>query len=114
MSIPSPNSGQSYIRGSLHVAIGRLNVAAVTSRPFFHVYIGAICNGFTDVQCFHLGLEVPFFLLPFRPNADPGMARNFIRQFFNETTLRGERLLQELRLSELEVGLGFYIAGIEG
>lgn len=49
-------------------------------------------------------LDIPFLLLPFRPSSDPSAARTFIRNFFNAeqrgSPLRGEALLQELRLSE--------------
>lgn len=50
------------------------------------------------------GLDIPFLLLPFRPSSDPSAARTFIRNFFNAdqrgTPVRGEALLQELRLTE--------------
>ncbi|OKL57622.1 hypothetical protein UA08_07310 [Talaromyces atroroseus] len=50
------------------------------------------------------GLDIPFLLLPFRPSSDPSAARTFIRNFFNAeqrgTPIRGEALLQELRLTE--------------
>ncbi|KAL8735697.1 MAG: hypothetical protein Q9181_002739 [Wetmoreana brouardii] len=47
-------------------------------------------------------LDMPFLLLPFRPTSDPSAARTFIRNFFNEERgpLRGERLQQELMLTE--------------
>ncbi|KAL8803375.1 MAG: hypothetical protein Q9200_006239 [Gallowayella weberi] len=47
-------------------------------------------------------LDIPFLLLPFRPASDPSAARTFIRNFFNEERgpLRGERLEQELMLTE--------------
>ena len=48
---------------------------------------------------------MPFLLLPFRPTSDPSAARTFIRNFFNAsvdkgTSLEGEGLNQELRLTE--------------
>lgn len=46
-------------------------------------------------------LDVPFFLLPFRPTSDPSAARTFIRNYFDgKHNLQGEYLLQELRLTE--------------
>ena len=48
-------------------------------------------------------LDMPFLLLPFRPASDPSAARTFIRNFFSTERgmeLRGERLEQELMLSE--------------
>ena len=48
-------------------------------------------------------LDLPFFLLPFRPASDPSAARTFIRNFFNlerGVNLVGERLEQELILTE--------------
>ncbi|OBT70117.1 hypothetical protein VE03_00550 [Pseudogymnoascus sp. 23342-1-I1] len=46
-------------------------------------------------------LDVPFFLLPFRPTSDPSAARTFIRNYFDgKHALHGENLLQELRLTE--------------
>ncbi|KAL5345707.1 hypothetical protein ACLOAV_009461 [Pseudogymnoascus australis] len=46
-------------------------------------------------------LDVPFFLLPFRPTSDPSAARTFIRNYFDgKQALHGENLLQELRLTE--------------
>ncbi|GAD97207.1 morphogenesis protein (Msb1), putative [Paecilomyces variotii No. 5] len=48
-------------------------------------------------------LDIPFLLLPFRPSSDPSAARTFIRNYFNlerSTPLRGEALMQELRLTE--------------
>ena len=52
-----------------------------------------------------LGLDIPFLLLPFRPSSDPSAARTFIRNYFNPPPerpqpLRGETLMQELRLTE--------------
>jgi hypothetical protein len=49
-------------------------------------------------------LDMPFFLLPFRPSSDPSAARTFIRNYFNlphegAAPLRGEALMQELRLT---------------
>lgn len=51
-------------------------------------------------------LDMPFLLLPFRPASDPSAARTFIRNFFNEERhpLQGERLEQELMLTEPMVG----------
>lgn len=53
-----------------------------------------------------LALDMPFLLLPFRPASDPSAARTFIRNFFNEERfpLQGERLEQELMLTEPMVG----------
>ncbi|KAI1801208.1 DUF1708-domain-containing protein [Daldinia bambusicola] len=46
-------------------------------------------------------LDLPFLLLPFRPTSDPSAVRTFIRHFFNdEHNLRGEALVQELRMTE--------------
>lgn len=48
-------------------------------------------------------LDIPLFLLPFRPASDPSAARSFIRNFFSEergAELKGERLEQELMLTE--------------
>ncbi|KAL2008878.1 hypothetical protein VTN00DRAFT_7072 [Thermoascus crustaceus] len=49
-------------------------------------------------------LDVPFLLLPFRPSSDPSAARTFIRNYFNpppgRQPLRGDALMQELRLTE--------------
>ncbi|KFY87465.1 hypothetical protein V500_06940 [Pseudogymnoascus sp. VKM F-4518 (FW-2643)] len=46
-------------------------------------------------------LDVPFFLLPFRPTSDPSAARTFIRNYFDgKQALHGDNLLQELRLTE--------------
>lgn len=48
-------------------------------------------------------LDMPFLLLPFRPASDPSAARTFIRNFFSTERgieLRGERLEQELMLTE--------------
>ncbi|OBT73796.1 hypothetical protein VF21_07998 [Pseudogymnoascus sp. 05NY08] len=46
-------------------------------------------------------LDVPFFLLPFRPTSDPSAARTFIRNYFDgKQALQGDDLLQELRLTE--------------
>ncbi|KKZ62235.1 hypothetical protein EMCG_03297 [[Emmonsia] crescens] len=51
------------------------------------------------------GLDIPFLLLPFRPSSDPSSARTFIRHYFSPpperpAPLRGEHLVQELRLTE--------------
>lgn len=51
----------------------------------------------------NLALDLPFLLLPFRPASDPSAARTFIRNFFSPhkgPTLSGERLEQELMLTE--------------
>ncbi|KAI2616040.1 DUF1708-domain-containing protein [Hypoxylon sp. NC1633] len=46
-------------------------------------------------------LDLPFLLLPFRPTSDPSAVRIFIRHFFDDSqSLRGEALLQELRMTE--------------
>ncbi|CAM1504089.1 Fc.00g016800.m01.CDS01 [Cosmosporella sp. VM-42] len=46
-------------------------------------------------------LHHPFLLLPFRPTSDPSAVRTFVRHFFDShQTLRGENLLQELRMTE--------------
>ncbi|KAB5549870.1 hypothetical protein GE09DRAFT_187573 [Coniochaeta sp. 2T2.1] len=46
-------------------------------------------------------LDLPFLLLPFRPTSDPSAVRTFIRHFFDAGhALRGEALLQELRMTE--------------
>ena len=46
-------------------------------------------------------LDIPFLLLPFRPASDPSAARTFIRNFFKEeNAMYGERLTQELLLTE--------------
>ncbi|KAF7546222.1 hypothetical protein G7Z17_g8590 [Cylindrodendrum hubeiense] len=46
-------------------------------------------------------LDHPFLLLPFRPTSDPSAVRTFIRHFFeSHQNLRGEHLLQELRMTE--------------
>lgn len=48
-----------------------------------------------------LALDHPFLLLPFRPTSDPSAVRTFIRHFFEaHQNLRGEQLLQELRMTE--------------
>ncbi|EQL02000.1 hypothetical protein OCS_02285 [Ophiocordyceps sinensis CO18] len=47
------------------------------------------------------GLDIPFLLLPFRPTSNPSAVRTFIRHFFDDTfPLKGEMLLQELRMTE--------------
>lgn len=53
-----------------------------------------------------LALDMPFLLLPFRPASDPSASRTFIRNYFNEERglLQGERLAQELMLTEPMVG----------
>ncbi|KUI70330.1 Morphogenesis-related protein MSB1 [Cytospora mali] len=45
-------------------------------------------------------LDHPFILLPFRPTSDPSGVRTFIRHFFDNHALRGEALVQELRMAE--------------
>ncbi|KAI9171774.1 Morphogenesis-related protein MSB1 [Paramyrothecium foliicola] len=46
-------------------------------------------------------LDIPFLLLPFRPTSDPSAVRTFIRHYFQQgQPLRGELLLQELRMTE--------------
>ncbi|KMU80216.1 hypothetical protein CISG_08322 [Coccidioides immitis RMSCC 3703] len=50
-------------------------------------------------------LDTPFLLLPFRPTSDPSAARTFVRNYFNPpperaALLRGDNLMQELRLTE--------------
>lgn len=44
------------------------------------------------------GLDTPFVFLPYRPTSDPSAARTFIRNYF-EQKLRGDQLVQELRLT---------------
>lgn len=52
-----------------------------------------------------LGLHQPFLLLPFRPTSNPSAVRTFVRHFFESyQTLRGESLIQELRMTEPMVG----------
>ncbi|PFH59509.1 hypothetical protein XA68_12241 [Ophiocordyceps unilateralis] len=47
------------------------------------------------------GLDIPFLLLPFRPTSNPSAVRTFVRHFFDQNySLRGELLLQELRMTE--------------
>ena len=56
-----------------------------------------------------IALDLPFLLLPFRPASDPSAARTFIRNFFNDERgpqMRGERLEQELLLTEPMVSAG--------
>ncbi|KAM5355501.1 hypothetical protein ACJ41O_002147 [Fusarium nematophilum] len=46
-------------------------------------------------------LDHPFLLLPYRPTSDPSAVRSFIRHFFeSHQNLRGEQLIQELRMTE--------------
>ncbi|KAI9687074.1 MAG: hypothetical protein M1822_002484 [Bathelium mastoideum] len=50
-------------------------------------------------------LDMPFLLLPFRPDSDPGSVKVFIRSFFKSlfdgsNRYRGEALRQEMRLTE--------------
>ncbi|EPS42926.1 hypothetical protein H072_3050 [Dactylellina haptotyla CBS 200.50] len=54
------------------------------------------------------GLTAPFFFLPFRPTSEPSSARPFIKKYFSTETdyngpMRGERLAQELRLTDITV-----------
>ncbi|PHH89755.1 hypothetical protein CDD83_5344 [Cordyceps sp. RAO-2017] len=47
------------------------------------------------------GLDIPFLLLPFRPTSNPSAVRTFVRHFFDHNySLRGDMLLQELRMTE--------------
>lgn len=53
------------------------------------------------IQRFAIALDLPFLLLPFRPTSDPSAVRTFIRHFFDQSQpVRGETLLQELRMAE--------------
>ncbi len=53
-----------------------------------------------------VALDHPFLLLPFRPTSDPSAVRTFVRHFFDPNqNLRGEGLLQELRMTEPMVGI---------
>ncbi|KAH8899411.1 hypothetical protein GQ53DRAFT_777107 [Thozetella sp. PMI_491] len=46
-------------------------------------------------------LDHPFLLLPFRPTSDPSAVRTFVRHFFDgNQPMRGEHLVQELRMTE--------------
>jgi hypothetical protein len=46
-------------------------------------------------------LDLPFLLLPFRPTSDPSAVRTFVRHFFDASQgLRGDALVQELRMTE--------------
>lgn len=60
---------------------------------------------------------MPFLLLPFRPASDPSAARAFIRNFFSPSaergTLEGERLMQELRMTEPPVWNTIDLADLE-
>lgn len=53
---------------------------------------------------FPTALDIPFFLLPFRPTSDPSAVRTFVRHFFDKQNggpaIRGEALQQELRMTE--------------
>jgi hypothetical protein len=52
------------------------------------------------------GLDLPFLLLPFRPTSDPSAARTFVRHFFEAGQgMRGDLLIQELRMTEPMVSL---------
>ncbi|KAG5927914.1 hypothetical protein E4U42_001556 [Claviceps africana] len=47
------------------------------------------------------GLDIPFFLLPYRPTSDPSAVRTFIRHFHDGSYgLKGETLSQDLRMTE--------------
>ena len=63
-----------------------------------------VLNGNTElIWVANLALDLPFLLLPFRPASDPSAARSFIRNYFDydkNLHLQGERLEQELRLTE--------------
>lgn len=52
-------------------------------------------------------LDVPFMLLPFRPSSDPSAARAFVRNYFippnDRPKLQGEKLINELRMTEVMV-----------
>ncbi|KAI9891026.1 MAG: hypothetical protein M1814_003377 [Vezdaea aestivalis] len=53
-------------------------------------------------------LDLPFMLLPFRPNSDSNGAKTFIRSYFGPDStrgiqLRGQNLQQELKLTEPDV-----------
>ena len=67
---------------------------------------------------FVLALDTPFLLLPFRPTSDPSAARTFVRNFFGggidkTGQLQGERLQQELRLTEPMVSVcGHWMLGL--
>ena len=58
---------------------------------------------------FDVALDVPFLLLPFRPSSDPSAARTFVRNFFlpphDREPLAGSSLENELRMTEVMVGL---------
>ncbi|KAL5615005.1 hypothetical protein BROUX41_005070 [Berkeleyomyces rouxiae] len=46
-------------------------------------------------------LDLPFFLLPFRPTSNPSAVRTFIRRFFDPAMgLKSENLIQELRMTD--------------
>ncbi|KAL1895570.1 hypothetical protein Cpir12675_003153 [Ceratocystis pirilliformis] len=46
-------------------------------------------------------LDLPFFLLPFRPTSNPSAVRTFIRRFFDPSIgLKGDNLVQELRMTD--------------
>ncbi|KAF3911681.1 hypothetical protein AA313_de0203247 [Arthrobotrys entomopaga] len=54
------------------------------------------------------GMTTPFFILPFRPTTEPSSARPFITKYFSTELdphgpLRGDRLTQELRLTDIAV-----------
>ena len=58
-----------------------------------------------DARPCSTALDMPFLLLPFRPTSDPSAARSFVRNYFGagiekSGQLQGERLQQELRLTE--------------
>ncbi|KKA26187.1 hypothetical protein TD95_000079 [Thielaviopsis punctulata] len=46
-------------------------------------------------------LDLPFFLLPFRPTSNPSAVRTFVRRFFDPAMgLKGDNLSQELRMTD--------------
>ena len=91
----------SGIEISRFVTIGPLrgNISTHLDAPFLLVHLANIPLNSCSA------LDTPFFLLPFRPLSDPSAARTFIRNYFNPppekaTSLHGEALMQELRLTE--------------
>ena len=66
---------------------------------------GSLPPSMCEAELTQSGLDIPFLLLPFRPTSDPSAARTFVRNFFDEDKqLKGERLTQELMLTEPMVG----------
>lgn len=68
-------------------------------------YLHCIFTGCDLLSPGSTDLDMPFLLLPFRPNADPSAARNFIRTFFRglhegSPQSQGSGLQHELRLLE--------------